>query len=172
MAPATRGHFFRNVVSRAELVPIYAERSSAADLAEIIPRLVPARRAGPVSAQIGARSLFARIPNQLHGRALAAALPLDVAGVGRSHFGAFSPARRAPEVRLDVFLLHPTHFCRCRGRRIHETVANLTAQGVGDWGFGRPRCARMVFWGLRVSDPQNCRRFWGDRGGISGFPDF
>ena len=34
---------------------------------------------------------------------------LDVAGVGRLHFGALSPARRAPEVRLDVFLLHPIH---------------------------------------------------------------
>ena len=34
---------------------------------------------------------------------------LDVAGVGRLHFGALSPARRALEVRLDVFLLYRTH---------------------------------------------------------------
>ena len=34
---------------------------------------------------------------------------LDVAGVGRLHFGALPPARRALEVRLDVFLLYRTH---------------------------------------------------------------
>ena len=34
---------------------------------------------------------------------------LDVAGVGRLHFGALPPARRAFEVRLDVFLLYRTH---------------------------------------------------------------
>ena len=34
---------------------------------------------------------------------------LDVAGVGRLHFGALSPARRALEVRLDVILPHRTH---------------------------------------------------------------
>ena len=38
-----------------------------------------------------------------------APLLLDVAGVGRLHFGALSPARRAFEVRLDVFLLYRTH---------------------------------------------------------------
>ena len=29
--------------------------------------------------------------------------------VGRLRFGAFSPARRAPEVRFDVSLLHQIH---------------------------------------------------------------
>ena len=29
--------------------------------------------------------------------------------MGRSHFGALSPARRASQVPLDVFLLHPIH---------------------------------------------------------------
>ena len=29
--------------------------------------------------------------------------------MGRLHFGALSPARRAPGVRLDLFLLHPIH---------------------------------------------------------------
>ena len=102
MAPARRGHFFRKLVSRAELVPIYAECGGAADLAEILPRVGPASRAGPVLAHLGARLLFGRLPKQLRRRALAAALPSCVAGVGRSHFGALSPARRAPEVPLDV----------------------------------------------------------------------
>ena len=46
---------------------------------------------------------------RLRGRAVAAAVPPDVAGVGRLHFGAFSPARRAPKVRPDVPWLHQTH---------------------------------------------------------------
>ena len=46
---------------------------------------------------------------RLRGRAVAAAVPPDVVGVGRLHFGAFSPARRASEVRFDVSLLHQIH---------------------------------------------------------------
>ena len=37
---------------------------------------------------------------------------LVVAGVVRLHFGALSPARRAPEVPLDLFLLHQIHSLR------------------------------------------------------------
>ena len=29
--------------------------------------------------------------------------------MGRLHFGALSPARRAPGVRLDLLLIHPIH---------------------------------------------------------------
>ena len=42
-------------------------------------------------------------------------VPPDVAGVVRLHFGALSPARRAPEVRLDVSLLHQIHSDNCAG---------------------------------------------------------
>ena len=108
-SPARRGHFCRELRSGAELLRIYAERGGGPQPAEIAPRVFPASRRTSFLLQLGARSWFGGDPERLRGRAAAAAVPPDVAGVGRLHFGAFSPARRAPEVGLDVSWLHQTH---------------------------------------------------------------
>ena len=80
------------------LVRIYAERGGGPQRAEMAPRL---RWSAPPPL-ISIDLLFPVC-------AVFLVVPPDVASVVRLHFGALSPARRAPEVRLALFLLHQTH---------------------------------------------------------------
>ena len=78
-----------------------------------------------------------------------APLLLDVAGVGRLHFGALSPARRALEVRLDVFLPYRTHSdLACLQFAISSVPFGLRlAPGSPDWlrlVSGGPDWLRLV----------------------------
>ena len=100
---------------------IYAERGSGPQPAEMAPRVGP-----------GAPPPLISIDLLFPVCAVFPVVPPDVASVARLHFGALSPARRAPEVRLAIFFATSNSLRPCLfGTAVLPDVASVVRLHFG-----------------------------------------